>query len=130
MQKTDSGGYHGIQHRRDPDYCSADCFNSETSLISLVKKFFFLPGDWLAEELSARSRRALATWVLILCIFPLTPVWVIWFFTSVAFIAAVSIFALILAAWGILSAETPVESEQEVKQRREERQNVRLSGKK
>lgn len=95
-----------------------------------LKNIFFFPGDWLAEQTTARTRRTLATWVLILSIVPLTPIWIAFFFSSVPFLAAVSIAALWLAAWGIAAAESPVENEDDVKERREQKQIKSISGKK
>ena len=70
---------------------------------------FYGPGDWLAQKFTARQRRAIATWVIILTIFPGTltyiwkdAIWMVW---------ALSIIAIAFGAWGIASAETPVESE-------------------
>ena len=77
-----------------------------------MRRCFFGPGDWLTLQSSARSRRALAAWVLIFSIVPGLPVWFV-LRSSVAFVGFLSILAITFSAWGILSAETPVESEEE-----------------
>lgn len=74
-----------------------------------MKRVFYWPGDWLGGRFSARTRRALAAWFLILITatiplrFP--------FRTYVSLVWAISEVALILAMWGVVSAETPVENE-------------------
>lgn len=76
-----------------------------------LSAFFYGPGDWLANRTSTRSRRALGAWFLIFFIFPGIPGWyllrnVLWF------VGLMSIVALILSMWGVVSAETPVEAEE------------------
>jgi carbon starvation protein CstA len=71
---------------------------------------FYGPGDWLAGRTNARARRAFAAWVLIACIFPGIPAWFL-LRNQLWFVGFMSIVALILAMWGVVSAETPVEDE-------------------
>ena len=73
-------------------------------------RIYYAPGDWLAAHSSTRGRRALAAWVLILCIFPGIPAWYV-LREALWFVGFLSIVALILAMWGVVSAETPVEQE-------------------
>lgn len=64
----------------------------------------------MAGRTSTRTRRAIATWLLIFFVFPGMLVW--WFLMhAVWFIGLLSIVALQLAMWGVVSAETPVERE-------------------
>lgn len=72
-------------------------------------KVFFGPGDWLGSCFSARERRALATWALILITVTI-PVRFLWK-DAVWMVWAISEVALVLALAGVVSAETPVESE-------------------
>lgn len=67
------------------------------------------PGDWLGSRFTARQRRSIAAWVMILIVITIPmrypfkgAVWMVW---------AISEVALVLAMWGVVSAETPVESE-------------------
>lgn len=71
--------------------------------------WFYAPGDWLGNRFNARGRRALAAWVLILVIiqWPISYIWK----DQVWFIWVISEVALVLGLWGVVSAETPVESE-------------------
>lgn len=71
---------------------------------------FYGPGDWLAARFSARDRRAAAAWVLILWVFPGTPVWLL-LRGALWFVGLMSIVALWLSAWAMVSGETPVEAE-------------------
>lgn len=73
--------------------------------------FFYGPGDWLGSRFTARTRRAIAAWTMILLICPVTPVTYLWK-DQVWMIWLVSMVALVLAMWGVVSAETPVEKEQ------------------
>lgn len=74
-----------------------------------MRRVFYAPGDWLGSRFSARTRRAIAAWalILILATIPLrypfrAEVWMVW---------AISELALLLGMWGVVSAETPVEEE-------------------
>ena len=75
-----------------------------------MNRIFYAPGDWLAGRTTTRSRRALAAWILILCIVPGVPAWYL-LRDQLWFVGFMSIVALILAMWGVVSAETPVEKE-------------------
>lgn len=71
---------------------------------------FYGPGDWLAHRTTSRDRRAVATWLAMLFIFPGTPIsffwrseiWMLWLMSDVA---------LILALLAVAAGETPVERE-------------------
>jgi hypothetical protein len=78
-----------------------------------LNKYFYVPGDWLAAQTSARTRRALAAWFLIFSICPGFPLWFI-LRDQLWFVGLLSIVALTLAMWGVVSAETPVEDESEI----------------
>jgi hypothetical protein len=74
-----------------------------------VNGLFYGPGDWLGTRLSARVRRAIAAWALILITITIplrypfrNAVWLVWLISEVA---------LVLSCGGIVSAETPVEKE-------------------
>src|SRR4051812_17240860 len=41
----------------------------------MISRIFYAPGDWLAQRSSARQRRALAAWALIIWLFPGFPLW-------------------------------------------------------
>lgn len=76
----------------------------------MTERLIYGPGDWMGERFNARERRAIAAWVLILIVvtvpvryFWKDQVWLVW---------AISEVALVLAMWGVVSAETPVEAEE------------------
>lgn len=76
----------------------------------MSEKFFYAPGDWLGSRFSARQRRAIAAWCLILVFvtiplryFAKDAVWMVWLLSEVA---------LLFGLWGVVSAETPVEAEE------------------
>jgi hypothetical protein len=78
----------------------------------VFSRIFYGPGDWLATKLGARQRRAIIAWLLILAIFPFTPLTYIWR-NTIWMIWAISMIAIYLSLGGMLSAETPVEEEDE-----------------
>ena len=78
-----------------------------------LSRLFFIPGDWLAVQTSARTRRAIAAWFLIFFIVPGIPLWYV-LRDALWFVGLLSIVALVLAMWGVVSAETPVEDENEI----------------
>jgi hypothetical protein len=74
-----------------------------------MSRLFYTPGDWLGTRLSARVRRAIAAWALILIIITIPlrypyrdAVSLVWLMMEVA---------LVLSCGAIVSAETPVEKE-------------------
>jgi hypothetical protein len=78
--------------------------------VIMITRILYWPGDTLSHSLTRRQRIALATWTLILVIATIPirylwkdAVWMVW---------VISEFALVLALWGVVAAETPVESEQ------------------
>lgn len=75
----------------------------------MLSRLFYGPGDWLAQA-AARTRRAIAAWMLIVCLFPGVPLWLV-LRNALWFVGFMSIIALVFGAWGVLSAETPVEPE-------------------
>lgn len=75
-----------------------------------MSQFFFGPPDWFAEKTSARLRRAIAFWLLIVTTFILIPV-TYPVRASVAVLWAISMLALVLACLAMTAAETPVETE-------------------
>jgi hypothetical protein len=75
-----------------------------------MKTLFYKPGDWLAGKFSARTRRSVAAWIIILTIVPGMPLTYIWK-DDVWMVWLLSMIALVVGAWGIAAAETPVESE-------------------
>lgn len=79
----------------------------------MLEKIFFGPGDYLASRLSARQRRAIIAWLLILAIFPFTPITYIWR-NAIWMIWFISMIAIYLSLGGMLSAETPVEDEDDL----------------
>jgi hypothetical protein len=76
----------------------------------MFSKLFYGPSDRLVYKTSARFRRALNFWLLILWLVPGT---VIWFLLKDAlwFVGFMSIYALWSTHFGAWSAETPVEPE-------------------
>lgn len=74
-------------------------------------KIFYGPGDWLGTRFDARQRRAIAAWTMILIAVTIPLRYP--FRTYVSLVWAISEVALILAMWGVVSAETPVEPESE-----------------
>lgn len=77
--------------------------------MSLAIRIFYFPGDWMGDRFNARQRRAIAAWTMLLLI--LTVPLRYPYRTYVSMVWAISELALILAMWGVVSAETPVESE-------------------
>lgn len=76
----------------------------------MPKEWFYLPGDYLARRFAARTRRAAGAWLLVLFVFPGIPIWYV-LRNQLWLIGLMSIIALVLAQWGVVSAETPVEEE-------------------
>jgi hypothetical protein len=79
---------------------------------STASTVFYAPGDWLCTKLNRRQRVALATWFLILYVatiplrFPFKDlVWMVWLLSEIA---------IMLSLLGVVSAETPVEREEDV----------------
>lgn len=76
----------------------------------MISKLFYAPGDWLGTKLSARQRRAVGAWLLIISIatMPLHYIWkdTIWM------IWAISEAAIVISLATIVAAETPVEPEE------------------
>lgn len=79
----------------------------------MIHRFFYGPGDWLASHFTARQRRAVATWIAILTVFPgaLTylwkdTIWMVWL---------LSIIALEFGAASWAAAETPMEEERHLR---------------
>jgi len=77
----------------------------------MISRMFYAPGDWLAERSTARQRRALAAWALIIWIFPGLPLW-LYFRNTLWFVGFMSIVALWWTGWTTVAAETPVEREE------------------
>lgn len=63
----------------------------------------------MGSRFTARQRRAIAAWTMILIIVTIPLRYP--FRTYVSLVWAISEVALILAMWGVVSAETPVERE-------------------
>lgn len=76
-----------------------------------LEALLYGPGDWLGSRFSARTRRAIAAWTLILIVVTIPLRYP--FRTYVSLVWAISELALILGMWGVVSAETPVEAEEE-----------------
>jgi hypothetical protein len=76
-----------------------------------VGRFFFTPGDWISDHTSARLRRAIIFWALVVIViagiatYPAR--------ANIGVLWALSVFALILGCIVALFAETPVETEDE-----------------
>lgn len=70
---------------------------------------FYAPGDWMGSRFDARQRRAIAAWTLILIILTIPARYP--FRNYVSLVWLISEVALVLAMWGVVSAETPVEEE-------------------
>lgn len=75
-----------------------------------MKRFFYGPGDWLATRYTARQRRAVAAWLLILSVFPFTPLTYFWK-DAVWMVWVLSILAIWISLATIVTGETPVEKE-------------------
>lgn len=75
-----------------------------------ANKIFHGPSDWLALQTSARTRRALNFWFLILWLVPGIG---IWFFlkNEIWFLSFMSIYAIWVGHLSAVAAETPVEHE-------------------
>jgi TRAP-type mannitol/chloroaromatic compound transport system permease small subunit len=76
-----------------------------------MRHLYHAPADWLCERTSARNRRAINFWLLILWLIPGTIVWII-LRDALWFIGWMSLYAIWISHLGALSAETPVEEEQ------------------
>jgi hypothetical protein len=74
------------------------------------KRLLYGPGDWLGTRWSARERRAMLAWALLLSIFPLTPLTFFWK-DAVWMVWTLSIIAIWLSLISAVSAETPAEAE-------------------
>jgi hypothetical protein len=74
-------------------------------------RFLYGPPDWISESLSARDRRTINFWLLILWIFPGALIW--WLLKNeLWFIGFMSIYAIWVSHLTAVAAETPVEEEQ------------------
>lgn len=73
------------------------------------ERVFYGPGDWLGAKWDARTRRGIATWILILIVATIPLRYP--FRNYVSLVWAISELALVLGMWGVVSAETPVEPE-------------------
>lgn len=71
---------------------------------------FYGPPDWIAVHTTARDRRAINFWLLVLWLGPGLAVWVI-LRSALWFIGFMSIYAIWTGHLGAASAETPVEPE-------------------
>lgn len=74
-----------------------------------MKSAFYAPGDWLGSRFDARQRRAIAAWTLIFIVLTIPARYP--FRNYVSLVWLISEVALVLAMWGVVSAETPVEEE-------------------
>lgn len=77
----------------------------------MISRLFYAPGDWLGKKLTARQRRGIGAWLLILTVatMPLryewkNAIWLVW---------ALSEGAIVISLATIVAAETPVETERE-----------------
>jgi len=76
-----------------------------------VSRVLFAPGDWISDKTSARLRRAIIFWALVVIVivgigtYPAR--------ANIGVLWALSVFALILGCIVALFAETPVETEDE-----------------
>lgn len=75
----------------------------------MITRIFYWPGDYLGSRFNARQRRAIAAWTLIGIIVTIPARYP--FRNYVSLVWAISEIALVLAMWGVVSAETPVEKE-------------------
>lgn len=75
----------------------------------MKEKILYGPGDWLGGRFDARQRRAIAAWTLIGIIVTIPARYP--FRNYVSLVWLISEVALVLAMWGVVSAETPVEPE-------------------
>lgn len=73
------------------------------SLVPGPSQIFYGPADWLVAHTDARDRRAFGFWTLLIAI-----IGTIFFGTSVLWVAALSVLALVPN----VTAETPVEGEE------------------
>lgn len=76
----------------------------------MLSRVFHGPGDWLAAKTTVRQRRSIATWLLIVSIFPGTPIWFVWR-DAIWLIGLMGLVAIWLALASVVSAETPVEQQ-------------------
>jgi len=76
----------------------------------MIQRIYYGPSDWLSARTSARSRRAMNFWLLVLWILPGVLVWLI-LRNALWFVGFMSIYAIWTGHLGALSAETPVEAE-------------------
>lgn len=77
--------------------------------MQVLTKIFYAPGDWMGSRFTARQRRAIAAWTLILIVLTMPLRYP--YRQYVSLVWAISELALILSMWGVVSAETPVEEE-------------------
>lgn len=71
---------------------------------------FYAPGDWLANRLTVRQRRAVSAWLLIVWLVPGLPIWVV-LRSALWFVGFMSLFALWWTGLATVAGETPVEAE-------------------
>jgi hypothetical protein len=83
---------------------------SETASSGLLGRLFYGPPEWFVRRTSARTRRAINFWLVVIWLVPGTAVWIYWR-DALWFVGFMSIFALWWSGWGGFSAETPVEEE-------------------
>jgi hypothetical protein len=76
----------------------------------MLNRILYGPPDWLVRQTSARTRRAIGFWLLVLWAGPGTAAWLL-LRQALWFVGFMSLFALWWTGWAGLAAETPVEQE-------------------
>lgn len=80
--------------------------------MGLAKLIFFGPADLLAHRTSARTRRAINFWLMVIWIGPGTVLWYL-LRDALWFVGFMSVYAIWTGHLGAVAAETPVEGERE-----------------
>jgi hypothetical protein len=75
-----------------------------------LARAFYGPPDWLAHKVTARTRRAVGFWLLVLWLGPGLAAWLM-LREALWFIGFMSIFAIWWTGWAGVGTETPVEPE-------------------
>lgn len=70
------------------------------------------PSDWLTSCLTARDRRTINFWLLIVWLLPGALIWYV-LRDALWFVGFMSIYAIWISHWTAVAAETPVETEDE-----------------
>jgi hypothetical protein len=81
-------------------------------LVTQLRRIWYGPPEWIARSTSAKQRRAINFWVLVLWLIPGTVIWFA-FRNALWFVGFMSVWAIWVGHLSAVAAETPVEHEKQ-----------------